>query len=405
VLTEIVDSGSRRPARVYLALFDGLSHSELVYHLVRNPAEIPNLAWLAGRGAILSHGSIVNFPSITWPSHSTILTGAWCGHHDITNPTFYLRETRETVPVQGQVFETERYLGPGVETLYELFKRVGGPDVLTASIHEPQGRGADHAAFERRIVGDKARLKEITQSLMDDISPRWMADNKPAMHREEVIDLRGVAQLVHLFEHCGERVPVFIAHEFVLTDGAGHDYGPHHAGLREALYRTDRRLGVVLGLLRRRGLLDSTLFVVTSDHGMAPQRVELAANPAREPEKAGVRGVFAEPFIYLRDLAVECERTRDGRNLRVVVLDNDPEPSAGRPPVEGARIIVRGPGDRPLGEATTLGTGTAAIAIPANLRDCEITLRVEHPSFNPRTLGADGARVAPDLRTLLYGTR
>ncbi len=76
---------------------------------------------------MLSHGSIVNFPSITWPSHSTILTGAWCGHHDVVNPTFHLREHRETVPIQGNVFETERYLSPDVETLYEVFKRVGGP--------------------------------------------------------------------------------------------------------------------------------------------------------------------------------------------------------------------------------------------------------------------------------------
>ena len=76
---------------------------------------------------MLSHGAIVNFPSITWPSHSTILTGAWCGHHDVVNPTFHLREHRETVPIQGNVFDGERYLSPDVETLYEAFKRAGGP--------------------------------------------------------------------------------------------------------------------------------------------------------------------------------------------------------------------------------------------------------------------------------------
>ena len=44
---------------------------------------------------------------------------------------------------------------------------------------------------------------------------------------EEVVDIRGMAQLINLLEHCGERnFPKFVAHEFVLTDGAGHDYGP-----------------------------------------------------------------------------------------------------------------------------------------------------------------------------------
>src|SRR5207237_7931008 len=90
-----------------------------------------------------------------WPTDSANRTGAWSGHHDLVNPTFYVRATRQTIPAQGLIFETEQFLGDGVETLYEAFKRVHGPDVLTASIHEPQSRGADHSAWERRIVGDK----------------------------------------------------------------------------------------------------------------------------------------------------------------------------------------------------------------------------------------------------------
>src|SRR5208282_3147778 len=309
-LEEIIAADSARPTNVYMFLLDGLSHSELRHQLDNNPGAIPNLAALVERGAMLSHGSIVNFPSITWPSHSTILTGAWCGHHNVVNPTFHLREHRETVPIQGNIFETERFLNPDVETLYEMFKRAGGRSAITASIHEPQGRGADHAVFERRIVGDKARLKTLTAEMVSDVSPRWAADNMPAMTREEIVDIRGMAQVINLFDHCGAEAPAFVAHEFVITDGAGHDYGPHHEGLREALYRTDKRIGAVLELFRARGLFESTLFVVTSDHGMAAQRVELKANPVREAARAGIQGVFAEPMIYLRDLRVEIERAR-----------------------------------------------------------------------------------------------
>src|SRR5271168_2962817 len=323
-LDEIIDDNGERPRRVYMFILDGQTHSELRHQLDNNRGAIPNLAGLIERGAMLSHGSIVNFPSITWPSHSTILTGAWCGHHDVVNPTFHLREHRETVPIQGNVFEGQRYLSPDVETLYEAFKRAGGSNTITASIHEPQGRGADHAAFERRIVGDKARLKTLTAEMIGDVSPRWANDNMPAMTREEVVDIRGMAQVINLFEHCAEDAPVFVAHEFVLTDGAGHDYGPHHEGTREALYRTDARIGAVLDLLRTRGLLESTLFVVTSDHGMAAQRVELKANPIREAQRAGIEGVYAEAMIYLRDLRVEIERARDHRSIAITVLDNDP---------------------------------------------------------------------------------
>jgi hypothetical protein len=388
---------------------DGLSHSELVWQLAHNRDAIPNLARLIGAGAMLSHGSIVNFPSITWPSHSTILTGTWSGHHDIVNPTFHVRESRQTIPVQGNIFETEGYLNPEVETLYEAFRRVRGPKTVTASIHEPQGRGADHAVFERRIVGDKARLRDITRTMMDDVSPRWMADQKPAMHREEVVDIRGMAQLAAMLEHLDGRVPDFVAHEFVLTDGAGHDYGPHHEGLREALYRTDARIGKVLELLAERGAIDSTLFVITSDHGMAPQRIELAANPTVEPSRHGIKGVFAEPMIYLRDLAVECARARD-RTLRVIVLDNDLVTSgtdlqvrgSEHPPVEGVTVKLEHDG-RVIGESTTSASGAVAFPTPANLRDDQLVVRIDHPEFNSRSVRADGRPITIDLRKHLYG--
>ena len=401
-LDEIVDPAAKRPQRVYMFLLDGLSHSELRHQLDNNRGAIPNLAGLVERGAMLSHGSIVNFPSITWPSHSTILTGAWCGHHDVVNPTFHLREHRETVPIQGNVFETERFLNHDVETLYEAFKRAGGPGTVTASIHEPQGRGADHAVFERRIVGDKARLKALTTGMIGDVSPRWAADNMPAMTREEIVDIRGMAQVINLFDHCGNNAPAFVAHEFVITDGAGHDYGPHHEGMREALYRTDKRIGAVLELLRARGLLESTLFVVTSDHGMAAQRVELKANPAREAERAGIQGVFAEPMIYLRDLRVEIERARDLRSIRVTVLDNDHLPDGEHPPVAGARVTLYGRGGAVIAESRTPESGRVAFATPADAADAELTLSVELNGFNPRKLRADGASLAKDIRQILY---
>ena len=115
-------------------------------------------------------GSLTNFPSITWPSHNAIGTGAWGGHHDIVNPTYYLRETREVVTPQGQQFDTAKFLGDGVETLYEAFHRVFGPwqgqqGAFTASIHEPCTRGADHATLERLVIGDRDRLRELTAAL------------------------------------------------------------------------------------------------------------------------------------------------------------------------------------------------------------------------------------------------
>jgi hypothetical protein len=403
VLDEIL-AGDDRPERVYLILFDGLGNSELQALIDRNDPIIANLRRVLDRAARYTFGSTVNFPSITWPSHATILTGAWCGHHDIVNPTYYARDTRAALAPQGQTMMTESYLGAGVETLYEACHRVLGPAALTASIHEPQSRGADHAPLEGRVIGARDRLKALTRDLLADISPRYLADGHEPVHREAIVDARGLAQVLVLFDDPVRAPPVLVAHEFTLTDGAGHEYGPHADGLRTAIAETDRRLGRALDLLEAKGLAERTLFVFTSDHGMAAQDVALAANPARHLERIGLATVTGEPMIWLRDLDVEVVPAADGRTARVRVRDNDPTPSGDKPPITGAEVIVRGPHATPIARLTTNALGIAGFATPADLPRHAIVIRIAHPGFNPRHVRLDGTSVVVDLRRELYGT-
>lgn len=401
VLDEILDGGYRAE-RVYLVIFDGLSNSELQWLLDHDDPAVANLRRLLDRSARFRFGSTVNFPTITWPSHSALFTGAWCGHHDIVNPTYYDRATRRALAPQGQTVMTESFLGDGVETLYEAVHRVRGAAARTASIHEPQGRGADHAPLEGRTLGRRDRLKALTAELTTAISPRWLADGHEAVHREALVDARGVAQVIELFDG-PDAPPLLTAHEFTLTDGAGHEYGPHAEGLREAVAETDRRLGLVLDLLQRKGLLDSTLFVFTADHGMAAQDIALAANPARHPERIGMKTVTGEPMIWLRDLAVSVEPAPDGRTARVVVCDNDADASGEQPPVAGAEVRVLSAEDRVLAALTTNAAGVAGFSTPADVPRHAIVLSVHHPDYNPRHLRLDGSSLSIDLRRVLYG--
>lgn len=405
VLQEILQAnGSARPERVYLIVFDGLSHSELMYLWATRDPAVRNLRRLLDRSAWFAYGSVVNFPSITWPSHSTILTGAWCGHHDIVNPTYYDRARRQPLAPQAQGMLTEGFLGNAVETLYEAFRRVYGPQALTVSIHEPQSRGAQHAALEQRVLGPRDRLRAYTREFLDHIDPRYQAEGKESVYREAVLDARGLAQLLALLDDPALPPPVFLAHEFALTDGAGHEYGPHGAGLRAAVAETDRRLGIVLDVLERKGLSKSTLFVITSDHGMAAQRVELRANPARHPERMGMSTITGEPMIWLRDLAIRVERAPDGRTARVFVFDNDADSNDERLPVEGAEVRVTAGADRLVAHLRTNAAGVAGFAIPADRSAAEIALSIRHPDYNPRHVLLDGRSLAPSARERLFGS-
>jgi hypothetical protein len=204
-----------------------------------------------------------------------------------------------------------------------------------------------------------------------------------------------------LFDDSSHPPPIFVAHEFTLTDGAGHEYGPHADGLRDAIAETDRRLGHVLDLLERDGRLDSTLFVFTSDHGMAAQDTALGADPVRHLERIGMRVMTGEPMLWLRDLAVAVERAPDGRTARVVVAENDVDATGERPVVEGAEVVVHDGTARTVATLRTTADGVAGFATPIDATDFVVSVR--HPDFNGRRLRLDGTSLALDLRRALYG--
>jgi len=409
ILREILDPSSNPPNRLYFFLLDGIHATELEDRLESDPDALPQLRRLRARAAVLASGSIVSFPSITWPSHTTIGTGTWCGHHDVVNPTYYLRERREFVSPQGQQERTEGFVSPRVEGLYEAFHRVKGGEALTAAIHAPFGRGADHAVLEGRNLCDRARLKALNAELAADQNPRWRADGQRTVERESVADSRGLAQVIELVSRGDLPAPSLVYHELIVTDGAGHDYGPHHQGLRDALDESDRRIGRVLGLLEKAGLFEETLFVVTSDHGMAPQDVALAANPARHVERIGMAARVAEPMIWLRDMAVAVERAADGRTARVIVSDSDALASGERPAIAGAEVIAElheggAARARELVRGRTGEGGVFGFSTPSEIASERIAISVRHPGLNPRRIRLDGKRLAVDLRAALYGT-
>lgn len=408
VLHEVLDpagpAGSTSPVRLYVFLMDGMHQTELEDRLARDPAGIPNLRRLHDRAAVLDGGSIVNFPSITWPSHTAIATGSWGGHHDVVNPSYYLRNERRTVSPQGAEMGTERYASTAVESLYEAFRRVH-PDAMTAAIHAPFGRSAHHAVLEGRNLCDRARLKVLSTQVAADTNPRW-ADEHRAVASESVLDTRGVAQVLELFS-CEDRpAPMFVYHELALTDGAGHAYGPHGDGLADALAETDRRIGRVLAMLDGQGRFDETLFVVSADHGMAPQDISLRANTAAHVLDAGFAAVVAEPMIWLLDLAITVERSADGRTGRVTVLDNDRDESGEQRAFRGARvqvgIIGAAHGLRVLADETTDANGIVGFSTPGDVDDGDIEISITAQDRNPRHLRLDGTEDVFDLRTTLY---
>jgi hypothetical protein len=393
-IDEIVDRDgkgdlARRPERAYILLVDGLSNTELQERLDKDAESLPNLRRLVEGGVMFRYGTTVTFPSITWPSHNALGTSAWCGHHDIVNPAYYLREKRETVAPQAMQFDTAKYLSDGVETLFEAVHRAfgkwdGTQGAFTASINDPCGRGAVHAALERRLACDTDSLREITRASYDDTSPRWREDGQEDVYRYSRIDAQGVAQALLLFDDVGHPPPTFTYQSFFLGDAAGHEYGPHGDAILAFLLETDKRIGEILSLLENRGLLESTLFVVTADHGMAPIDTELAANQVQAVLDAGLKAVVPAPLVYLLDMEVVVEPAMDGRTVMVTVLENDADIHGENPPVAGAEVKVVGERAAVLAEAKTDDFGVAGLSLPVDADPAKLVVSVHSDRFNPQ---------------------
>ena len=395
-LDEIIDT-SERPERAYIFLLDGLSNTELKERLENDRESIPNLARLIDRGLMFNYGTTVNFPSITWPSHNTLGSGAWCGHHDVINPSYYVRETRETVTPQGQVWDTEKFVTGDVETLFEAVHRVHGKwdgreGVITASINEPCVKGAAHATLERRLLIEEEKLREMTRVNREDTNPRWKEEGQESVHRYSFGDIQGTVQSMLLFGADGQPPPMFTFHEYALTDAVGHDYGPHSGAIRDALIETDKRIGKVLDVIDARGLFDSTLFVITADHGMAPIDTDLAA-------------VVHAPLVYLLDMDVTIEHAKDGRTATITVVENDPTKSGfeDRPAVSGVKVEVIGHKGKLVSWATTDDFGVCGVPLPVDEDPEHLVIGIHHEKFNDRHLRLDGTNVVEDVRKRLYG--
>jgi hypothetical protein len=271
-------------------------------------------------------------------------------------------------------------------------------------VNEPCTRGADHASLERRLVGDRGELIMLTKETEGEISPRWFTELEEQGHKlMGQIDNRALGQARQLLRGHGHPVPKLIFHEFSQPDSAAHDYGPHHEGARMALEETDVRIGHILDDMDELGLFESTLFIITTDHGMAETDVSLRANPARIPARDGMAAITCEPMIYLRDLAVEIAVAHDGRTAQIAVSDNDAGLDGEHAPIAGAEIIVSDHKDGLVARTSTSEAGIAGIAIPADLDPADLRIAVRAENFNPRHMLLDGSNLAMDLREALYG--
>lgn len=213
---------------------------------------IPNLRRLMREGSF-AEGAVSVMPSVTFPAHTTMITGVNPSHHGIEN---------------NGVFDPDKALGGGWHWYYEdlkadtLFAAARRKGIKTASVTWPVTAGApiDWNLPDMYPVADLREAKNLRSMVSH---PNLLAVLPPA---EDLVRM-GDDVRTQVARYFLKMRPGFLAIHFLELDGAQHRHGPGSAAAREALEQIDGYLGELFGVLDQEGCWEQTSLFVVSDHG------------------------------------------------------------------------------------------------------------------------------------------
>ena len=250
------------------------------------------------------------FPSVTYPSHTTMVTGALPAHHGI-----YYNSPFEPGGETGRW-----YWEAAAIRLPTLWNAAHAAGLTTAAVGWPVSVGAqidwnlpevwsvekgslavDALRRAARPAGLLAEVeREATGRLRED---SW--DSHSLTHDDAAGSM--AAYLL------ATRRPSLLLLHVLEVDHFQHEEGREHPLVRQALANADRAVGKLVDAARRAGILDRTAFLVTGDHGFLDIHTEVAPNVwlveaglrTAGIDRGAWRATFhcaaASAFLHLRD--------------------------------------------------------------------------------------------------------
>jgi hypothetical protein len=284
-LMAVACAGARQP--LVVVSVDGLDNRYLA-QADEMKLRIPNLRKLMREGEY-SKGVIGVAPTITWPSHTTILTGADPVTHGILSNwrppgTRYLEYSEIQVP-----------------TLIGAARAAG---LKTAAITWPVTVGAPLTwnlpeYFEKRQGGSMDTRSVESKSNPADLVTA-IARVFPSFAQEWMDDRTRTLAAVYLLEH--EKPDLLLVH-LVDLDSEEHENAPFTREANAVLERTDELIGQIASAMPRGSAL-----AIVSDHGF--ERVDRMANVRAMAAKEGAGNVIAAGGVAIAPDAAAAEVLR-----------------------------------------------------------------------------------------------
>ena len=230
------------------------------------PPDAPTLRKLAADGSV-AEGVIGVLPTVTFPSHTTLVTGVPPAAHGIIDNRIVDAEGRS----RGGWFWYARQLRAPT-----LVGAARAQNLVTASINWPVTIGSDAhylvPEFERSPHPEGRHMLDAlsTPGLLQAVEIGRGAPLPWPLNDQARTDITRHVLKTH-------RPRLTLLH-LLATDGAQHDHGPGSPEAHTAVEGIDREVARILQTLDESGLRRNTVVAIVSDHGFLPYERVLHPN-------------------------------------------------------------------------------------------------------------------------------
>jgi predicted AlkP superfamily pyrophosphatase or phosphodiesterase len=234
---------------------------------------VRNLTMLKSGGAY-AEGVEGVYPTLTYPSHTTLVTGVRPAAHGIVQNRVFEPPTEPQTrawysyanDVKSETLWTQARKAKATTAAIGWPVTVGAEiDYNVPEIYEP---GETPATWKR--VAQHSTLGLLEKALGGDLKEKSGIDERVTTVSEFVIQsFRPTLMLVHLVE----------------LDAAQHRNGPLTRAAMEVAEREDRNIGCIVEATREAGIFDMTTFFIVSDHGFARVDQKFSPNVVLAKEK------------------------------------------------------------------------------------------------------------------------
>jgi predicted AlkP superfamily pyrophosphatase or phosphodiesterase len=257
---------------VVLVSVDGLAG----FYLDDPRADLPTLRQLAKDGA-RAEGLECSFPTVTWPNHTTLVTGATPARHGVIGNNYLSRESGAKVPfIPDPLFDKDEIVK--TPTVYDAAHDAG---LVTAGIVWPATRNAKTLDWTvPDMFGDEAWPQYGTRSWLAELQAAgipvgrhgfWTGDSGGGVPRDWLY----TRMARHLFEH---HPPNLLLIHLVEVDHVQHRRGPRSDDAYWSVSYADDRLRDLVEAARKSPFGEWTTFVIASDHGFFPIEHDIRPN-------------------------------------------------------------------------------------------------------------------------------